>query len=81
VDPSSHNTNPADVFDGDAYELSEPSEDHDAAALEAVRSFVAEFKVLPTTASWTAAGMVPTERTILRRFGSFRSAVTRAGLV
>jgi hypothetical protein len=43
ADPSSHNTNPEYVLDGDPYELSEPSEDREAAALEAVRTFVAEF--------------------------------------
>ena len=70
----------ANVLDGDSYELSQPSEDREAVALQAVRSFVAEFGLLPTADSWTAAGMVPTERAIRRRFGSFRSAFNRAGL-
>lgn len=39
-----------------------------------------EFGALPTADSWTARAMVPTERTIRRRFGSFRSALIRAGL-
>lgn len=41
VDPSSHNTNPAHVFDGTPYEFEDPSENRDEAALEAIRNFVA----------------------------------------
>jgi len=37
-------------------------------------------RCLPTEESWTAAQMVPSERTIRRRFGSFRSAAAAAGI-
>src|SRR5712692_3357424 len=48
-------------------------------ALEAVRRFMAERGTLPTAASWTRAGMSPSEKTIRRRFGSFKAAVQCAG--
>ena len=76
-----HNTNPANVFDGDPYDLGNASDARDEQALTAIRALVEGFGVLPTANSWTAAAMVPTERTIRRRFGSFSSAFSRAGLV
>jgi len=78
VDLSSHNTNPPGVFDGTPYELRDSSDDRDEEALAAMRAFVEEFEVRPTAEAWTAAGMTPSEKTIRRRFGSFRSAVARA---
>jgi hypothetical protein len=48
--------------------------------IDAIRRFFAEQRCLPTEESWTAAQMVPSERTIRRRFGSFRSAVAAAGI-
>ena len=80
VDLSSHNTNPAGVFDGTPYELRDSSDDRDEEALAAIRAFVEEFGVRPTAEAWTAAGMTPSEKTIRRHFGSFRGAVQRAGL-
>jgi hypothetical protein len=44
------------------------------------KSLEARGAPLPTEESWTAAQMVPSERTIPRRFGSFRSAATAAGI-
>jgi hypothetical protein len=49
-------------------------------ALDALRRFVAETGAVPTAASWTAAGMSPSEKTIRRRFGSLRVAALQAGL-
>jgi len=49
-------------------------------ALEAVRRFVAEHGTSPTAASWTHAGLSPSEKTIRRRFGSFKAAVQCAGI-
>jgi len=43
-----------------------------------IRAFVEEFGVHPTAEAWTATGMTPSEKTIRRRFGSFRSSVARA---
>jgi len=43
-------------------------------ALEAVRRFVAERGTSRTAASWTHSGMSPSEKTIRRRFGSFKTA-------
>ena len=78
MDPSSHNTNPPGVFDGAPYELRDSSDDRDEEALASIRAFLEEFGVHPTAEAWTATGMTPSEKTIRRRFGSFRSAVARA---
>jgi len=45
-----------------------------------LREFVAEHGSLPTAESWIEAAMRPSEKTIRRRFGSFRKAIQRAGL-
>jgi len=81
VDLSSHNTNPPGAFDGSPCELPDTSGGSDDEAVIAITSFVEEFDVLPTAKLWTAAGMAPTERTVRRYFGSFRSALDRAGLL
>ncbi len=52
----------------------------DAAALDALRRFVEEFGQMPTQDSWTAAGMSPSERTVRKRFCSFRAAIDAAGV-
>jgi hypothetical protein len=52
----------------------------DSEALEAVRRFVEEHGELPTEDSWTAAAVTSCERTVLKRFGSFRAAAQLAGL-
>ncbi len=78
VDLSSHTTNPPGVFDGASYELRDSSDDRDNEALASIRAFLEEFGVRPTAEAWTATGMTPSEKTIRRRFGSFRSAVARA---
>lgn len=49
-----------------------------AEVLDAVRRFVENHRTVPTVRAWRAAAMSPTERTIRRRFGSFRMAVRRA---
>jgi hypothetical protein len=41
---------------------------------------VAEHGTSPTAASWTHAGMSPSEKTIRRHFGSFKAAVQCAGI-
>jgi hypothetical protein len=78
VDPDIHNSNPGE-FRGPR--LSVPERDlkfPDDEALEAVRTFVAEFGHVPTCRSWQAAGISPSEHTIRRRFGSFKAAVAAA---
>jgi len=80
VDLSSHNTNPPGVFDAAPYELRDSPDDRDEEALASIQAFVEEFGVRPTSQAWTATGMNPSERTIRRRFGSFRSALAQAGL-
>jgi hypothetical protein len=79
VDPAIHNSNTFE-FGGRPMRLasarSAPSEE----ALEAVRHFVAQHATLPTQASWMASGMSPSEKTIRRRFGSFRRAIQLAGV-
>ena len=51
----------------------------DERALEAIRRFILERGSIPTADSWQAASMRPCEKTIRRRFGSFKSAIARAG--
>lgn len=79
VDLSSHNANAAGVFDGAPYELRDSSDDREDEALASIRAFLDELRVRPTAEACTAAGMTPSEKTIRRRFGSFRAAVEMAG--
>jgi Homing endonuclease associated repeat len=80
VNPDIHNSNtlqsrgrPLALSSGrTGYELDE--------ALAAVRRFVEERGVLPTSTSSTAAGMRPSEKTIRRKFGSFQAALAAAAL-
>ena len=80
VDLSSHNTNPPGVFDGEAVPLSDLADTRIEESVAAIREFVAERGSLPTAATWTEAAMRPSEKTIRRRFGSFREAIQRAAL-
>ena|SRR5436305_15114797 len=80
VDLSSHNANPPGVFDGEPIPLSDVADARIAESVEALRRFVAEHGSLPTAESWTEAAMRPSEKTIRRRFGSFREAIKRAAL-
>jgi hypothetical protein len=80
VDLSSHNAKPPGVFDGEAFPLSDEADSRIAECVAALRRFVAEHDSLPTAESWTQAAMRPSEKTIRRRFGSFREAVQRAAL-
>ena len=68
---------PNGVFGGRAFEWITQAAERDAEALAAVRRFVDEFGVMPSKDSWTAAGMSPCERTVRKRFGSFRAAMER----
>src|SRR5712691_8566051 len=79
VDLSSHNANPPGVFDGEAVPLSDVANTRIQEYVAALREFVAEHGSLPTAKRWTEAGMRPSEKTIRRRFGSFRRAIQRAG--
>ena len=80
VDPSSHNANPPGVFDGEAVLLSDVADTRIEESVAALRDFVAEHGSIPTAESWTEAAMRPSEKTIRRRFGSFREAIKRAAL-
>ncbi len=80
VDLSSHNANPHGVFDGQAVPLSDVADTKIEEGIDAIRRFFAEQRCLPTQESWTAAQMVPSERTIRKRFGSLRSAAAAAGI-
>jgi hypothetical protein len=68
---------PTRVFGGRAFEWITEAAERDAEALAAARRFVDEFVVMPTRDSWTAAGMSPCERTVRKRFGSFRARMER----
>ena len=80
VDLSSHNANPPGVFNGEAVPLSDVADTRIEESVVAIREFVAERGSLPTAATWTEAAMRPSEKTIRRRFGSFREAIQRAAL-
>ncbi len=57
------------------------TEDHqfpEELALEAVRQFIEDHRQVPTAELWAAAGLTPSEKTIRRRFGSFRAAARLA---
>jgi hypothetical protein len=58
------------------------AEDHrvpEELALEAVRQFIDDRGQVPTADQWAAAGLSPSEKTIRRRFGSFRAAARLVG--
>ena len=80
VDPSSQNTNPPGVFDGEAIPVSDVADARLDEAVAALREYVDQRGRLPTAESWTEAAMRPSEKTIRRQFGSFREAIQRAGL-
>jgi hypothetical protein len=77
VDPAIHNSNTLE-FGGRRLRLSLNGSRASDQALDAIRRFVAERGTLPTAASWTHACMSPSEKTIRRRFGSFKAAVKSA---
>ena len=77
---SSHNANPPGVFDGKAVPLFDVAETRIGESVAALGRFVAEHGSFPTAESWTEAAMRPSEKTIRRRFGSFREAIQRAAL-
>jgi hypothetical protein len=66
------------VFGGEPVLLSNVADTRIADSVAALRRFVAEHGSLPTAESWTEAAMRPSEKTIRRRFGSFRAAVEMA---
>lgn len=78
VDPAIHNSNTRE-FIGRRLRLPEGDLGIDLDdALASIREFMIEHGSRPTAESWTAAGMTPSEKTIRRRFGSFRSAIEAA---
>ena len=80
MDLSSHNANPPGVFDGEAVPISDVADTRLEEAVAALREFVDQRGRLPTAEGWTEAAMRPSERTIRRRFGSFKAAVQCAGI-
>ncbi len=80
VDLSSHNANPPGVFDGEPVPITDLADAKVEQGIEAVTRFVVEHESLPTEENWTAARMRPSERTMRRRFGSFRLALEAAGI-
>jgi hypothetical protein len=79
VDPAIHNSNTCE-FRGPRLTVASTGDLRlpNDLALEAVRQFVQDHALPPTPETWTAAGMTPSEKTIRRRFGSFRAAVEMA---
>jgi hypothetical protein len=78
VDPGIHNSN---TYDFKGRRLRVRAIDQripQVVALRAIRTFVGNVGRVPTAEAWTAARMTPSEKTIRRRFGSFRAAVIAA---
>src|SRR5713101_6927112 len=71
---------PTSVFDGEAVPLPDVADSRVDEAVVALREFVHDQGRPPTAESWTNATMQPSERTVRRLFGSFRSAILRAGI-
>jgi hypothetical protein len=80
VDLGSHNTNPPRVFDGEAVPILDAADYTFDEAVAAIREFVKKYAMRPTAKTWTKAAMRPSEKTIRRRFGSFRKAIEFVGL-
>jgi hypothetical protein len=80
VDPAIHNSNTRKFRGGRLTVTS--TDDHrfpEELALEAVRKFMYGHQQIPTAELWAAAGLSPSEKTIRRKFGSFRAAARLAG--
>ena len=80
MDPAIHNSNTVE-FKGPC--LAVPAGDRrlsEDEVLDALRRFSADYGIAPTAGTWTATGLIPSEKTIRRRFGSFAVAMRRAGL-
>src|SRR5713226_4636314 len=71
---------PPSVFDGEAVPLPDVADSRVDEAVVALREFVHDHGRPPTAESRTNASMQPSERTVRRLFGSFRSAILRAGI-
>ena len=79
VELNSHNTNPPGEFDGEAVPISDVVDDTLDEGVAAIREFVENCAMRPTAKTWTEAAIRPSEKTIRRRFGSFRKATEFAG--
>jgi hypothetical protein len=79
VDPAIHNSNTS-KFKGQRLEvpITEDRVASDDLALTAVRKFIDDHGRVPTANLWAAARLSPSEKTIRRRFGSFRAAARLA---
>ena len=78
--PRSNNPNHMNLFEGQAVPIGDFRHAREAVAIAAVSEYVERFGRAPTVEAWVAARMTPSEKTIRRRFGSFRAAIQAAGL-
>ena len=78
-DPAVHNSNTCQ-FKGPRLAVTSTEDRRlpDDLALAAIRQFMDDYGKVPTAHLWTAAGLSPSEKTIRRRFGSFRTAAKLA---
>jgi hypothetical protein len=67
------------VFEGKPVPMGDFRREREAVAIAALNEYVHRFGRLPTAEAWAAAEMKPSEKTIRRRFGSFRAAIQVAG--
>ncbi len=78
VVPRSNNPNHRTAFEGEPVPIGDFHQEREAIAIVAIHEYVERFGRLPTGEAWAAAGMTPSEKTIRRRFGSFRAAIQAA---
>jgi hypothetical protein len=81
VDPAIHNSNTC-KFKGPRLAVPSTADRRfpdDDLALAAIRQFMDDHGQVPTAKLWIAARLSPSEKTIRRRFGSFRTAAGLAG--
>ena len=78
--PRSNNPNHENPFDGEPVPIGDFRLAREAVAIAAIHEYAERFGRPPTGEAWAAAGMRPSEKTIRRRFGSFRAAILAAGL-
>jgi len=80
VDPRANNPNHPSLFEGVPVPIDDFRRERAAVAIAAICKYVERFGRPPTAEAWVTARMTPSEKTIRRRFGSFRAAIEAAGL-
>ena len=77
--PRSNNPNHPSLFEGVPVRIGDFRREREAVAIAAICEYVDRFGLPPTSEAWVKSRMTPSEKTIRRRFGSFRAAIKAAG--